>query len=668
MRAHLFRSTAAILLLTCATAAQAQPAALAADTPAKLESGATFTAPKGWVLESQARVRTLVAPEGDARIVVVDRLTGSDVKAAVVQAWTLAQPGFARAPKLVTPRPGREGWDDRSSFEYEVSPNEKRSIFAVAYRKGGTWSAILYDGAEATTDKRWAAINQVLTSLRAPGYTRESFAGKPAYKLDAARVDTLKAFLRTGMDQLGVPGVAYALIQDGKIVDMGGLGVKRLGSPDPVDADTQFMVASNTKGMSTLMLATLVDEGKLRWEQPVTQAYPGFRLGSEATTAKTQMRHLVCACTGLPRKDLEWIFNTPRDTDPAKVFAHLAATQPTSGFGEVFQYNNLITTAGGFIGGHIAYPQERIGMSYDQVMEERVFKPLGMMNTHFSFERALKGNLAAPHGMDPDGKPAVSSHDLSYSIVPYRPAGGAWSTVRDMAKYAQLELDKGMLPGGKRLVSEANLLERRKRGVPSGEDQWYGMGLFEDSFYGVPVIYHGGAMPGYMTNFWVFPDANAAAVLLTNADNGNTLLRPFMRRVLEVLYDGKPEAAGNVAAAAAAIQAQVKTERAKLTIPPDAAVVAGLAPSYASPELGQLKVVREGAGVRFHFTDWSSGMATRKNDDGTISLVSIDPSISGFPFVVGTKDGRRTLTVRDSQHEYVFVETGSGAAAASGGR
>jgi hypothetical protein len=194
------------------------------------------------------------------------------------------------------------------------------------------------------------------------------------------------------------------------------------------------------------------------------------------------------------------------------------------------------------------------------------------------------------------------------------------------------------------------------------------MGLFEDSFYGVPVIYHGGAMPGYMTNFWVFPDANAAAVLLTNADNGNTLLRPFMRRVLEVLYDGKPEAAGNVAAAAAAIQAQVKTERAKLTIPPDAAVVAGLAPSYASPELGQLKVVREGAGVRFHFTDWSSGMATRKNDDGTISLVSIDPSISGFPFVVGTKDGRRTLTVRDSQHEYVFVETGSGAAAASGGR
>ena len=66
---------------------------------------------------------------------------------------------------------------------------------------------MLYDGSEATADKRWAAIGQVLTSLRAPGYVRESFAGRKAHKLDAARVGQLKSFLRTGMDQLGVPGV-----------------------------------------------------------------------------------------------------------------------------------------------------------------------------------------------------------------------------------------------------------------------------------------------------------------------------------------------------------------------------------------------------------------------------------------------------------------------------
>lgn len=648
-------SVACVLAVSVVSAASAQP--LPADTPTKLESGATFTAPKGWALESKGRVRQLTAPEGDARVVVIDGLTGADVQAAVASGWALARPDMTRSPKLVTPRPGREGWDDRSVFEYETSPNEKRFIYGIAYRKGGSWAAVLYDGSEATTDKRWAAINSVLSSVRAPGYTRESFAGRAAHKLDAARVEQLKSFLRDGMAQLQVPGVAYALIQDGRIVDMGGLGVKKLGSAAPVDADSQFMVASNTKGMSTLMLATLVDEGKLGWDQPVTQVYPAFRLGSDATTASTKIRHLVCACTGLPRKDMEWIFNTPRDTDPARVFPYLAATQPTSGFGEVFQYNNLITTAGGFIGGAIAYPGVPVGEAYDRAMQARVFGPLGMTNTHFSFDRALKSNLASPHGLDVDGKVALSSHDLAYSIAPFRPAGGAWSTVRDMAKYAQLELAKGVMPNGVRLVSEASLLERRKRGVPSGEDQWYGMGLFEDSFYGVPVIFHGGAMPGYMTNFWVFPDAKVAAVLLTNADTGNALLRPFMRRLLEVLYDGKAEAAGNVVATAAAIKANAAKEREKLVVPPDPATVTALAPAYASPELGNLRVVKvPGGRVRFDFTDWSSHVASRKNDDGTTSLVNIDPSIGGFAFVASTKDGKRTLILRDSQHEYAFTE------------
>ncbi len=650
---HRLAATIAVLLATASPAA-AQQAPLAADTAATLASGATFTAPKGWRLEQRGAVRVMTAPEGDARVVVVDGLTGADVKAAVASGWALAQPGFDRAPKLVTPRPGREGWDDRASFDYETSPNEKRFLYALAYRKGPGWTAVLYDGAEATTDKRWSAISQVLSSLRAPGYTRESFAGKQAQRLDAARIAELKAFLRTGMEQLGVPGVAYALIQDGELLDVGGIGVRKLGDAAPVDADTQFMVASNTKGLSTLMLATLVDEKKLDWDQRVTDVYPAFRLGSDATTAQTRIRHLVCACTGLPRKDFEWIFNTPRDTDPAQVFKLLAGTQPTSGFGEVFQYNNLITTAGGFVGGRIAHPRLPVGQAYDRAMQERVFGPLGMANTHFSFERALAGNHASPHGMDVDGKTARTAHDLAYSIVPYRPAGGAWSTARDMAKYARLELARGVLPNGRRLVSEANLLERRKRGISSGEDMWYGMGLEELGQYGVPVIQHGGAMPGYMTNWWVMPDARVAAVLLTNADNGNALLRPFMRRLLEVLYDGKPEAAGNVAASAAAIKANVAKEREKLAVPPDPQVVAALASAYDSPELGKIRVGRANGRVRLDFTDWSSEVATRRNDDGTVSLVSIDPSITGFAFVVGAEGGTPTLTVRDSQHEYVF--------------
>ncbi len=116
------------------------------------------------------------------------------------------------------------------------------------------------------------------------------------------------------MKQLGVPGAGVALVENGKVVYEGGIGVRELGKPTPVDAHTLFMVASNTKGMSTLLLAQLVDQGKLRWDQPVTEVYPQFRLGSAETTRKVLIRHLVCACTGLPRKDFEWIFNTrPHD-------------------------------------------------------------------------------------------------------------------------------------------------------------------------------------------------------------------------------------------------------------------------------------------------------------------------------------------------------------------
>lgn len=652
-------TTLALLIsveMTAIAHVQAEP--LAADTSTKLGSGATFTAPKGWRLETKGNAQIMIAPEGDAVLAIVDVQNASNAADAVVAAWKTVQPSFDRTPKLETPYPGRDGWETQAVFAYETSPNEKRFIQAAANRKGGAWTVVVYDGAEATSEKRSSSIGLAITSLRPSGYLRESFAGKQARKLDVVRVAELKAFLSDGMEKLGVPGVAYALMQDGKIVDIGGIGVKKLGSQDLVDADTQFMIASNTKGLSTLMLATLVDEGKVAWDQPVTQVYTSFRLGNAATTASTNMRHLVCACTGLPRKDLEWIFNTPRDTKSEAVFAHLANTQPTSGFGEVFQYNNLITTAGGYIGGHLAYPNLPLGTAYDRAMQERVFGPLGMKDTHFSFARAIRSNVASPHGVTPDGKPALASLDLSYSIYPYRPAGGAWSTARDMARYAQLELTKGLLPDGKRLVSEANLLERRKHGISDGEDAWYGMGLGEDVSTGVAVVDHGGSMPGYKTNFWVVPDANVAAVLLTNADTGGVLTRQFKRRLLEVVYDGKLEAASEVESAAKAIRDREAKERERLTIPPDPQTVDGLATQYASSELGRIKVAKLGGGrVRFNFTDWSSEMATRKNDDGTSSLVTIDPSIDGFAFVIGLTNGRRSLIARDSQHEYVFTES-----------
>src|SRR5207244_11574308 len=131
---------------------------------------------------------------------------------------------------------------------------------------------------------------------------------------------------------------------------------------------------------------------------------------------------------------------------------------------------------------------------------------------------------------------------------------------------------------------------------------------------------------------------------------------PFGRRLLEVLCDGKPEAEENVAVAARNMKAAVLKERSRLAIPADRTAADKLAPHYANASLGDITVARAGAETRFDFGEWKSAMASRKNDDGTTAFVTLVPGFIGLPFVMGDKEGQRTLTFRDAQHEYVFTE------------
>lgn len=653
---HLLLAATAFAGIAVATAAHAQPAPLAADTPSRTPSGATFTAPKAWSLAIAGPAAVIAAPEGDTRIVLVDVGPAPDARAAAAAAWKAYRPEApARPVKLVSPGPARNGWEERQTVSYETSPNEKAAVQSIALRKGTAWTVFLIDGSDATIEKRLGAVALIAQSLRPAGYARESFAGMTAHPMDAARVEALRAFVAQSIAELGVPGAGIAIVDHGRVVYEGGVGVKQLGRPDPVDAHTEFMIASNTKGMSTLLLAQLVDEGKLNWDDPVTKVYPAFRLGSAATTKKVLIRNLVCACTGLPRKDLDWVFKTTRTTPASTTFDQLAETEPTSGFGEVFQYNNLMASAAGYIGGHLVHPEMEIGAAYDAAMQEKVFGPLGMRETIFPIPAAQAGDYARPYGMDLDGKPSLIAMDYNYLVGPYRPAGGAWSTAHDMIRYVENELSGGIAPGGKRMVSEKNLLRRRAPNVPIGESATYGMGLEVDTTWGVPVVHHGGSMFGYKSDWVALPDAQVGAVILTNADEGQALLRPFMRRLLEILYDGKEEAAGDVAAAAKRQKAELAAERPRLAVPPAHSPAAALAARYSNADLGTLSVRHEGAGVIFDNGTWSTHMASRRNDDGTLSFIAIDPGIIGSEFVVGGAAGKPTLTTRDGQHEYVFV-------------
>ncbi len=648
-----FSLVIALLSLPAALLAQARPGS---DVAGKTSSGVSYTQPKDWPVTSQKALTIFSAPESDLSIAVIDAGDSPTAQAATAKAWLLYKPSATRPVRLASPIPARDGWDERVEFAYETSPSERAVASALAMRKGAVWTVMIVDGADATLNKRAAAASIIERSLRPAGYAPESFAGKAAHRLTPERVQALRDFIAESARELDVPGVGIALIDHGEIVWQGGYGVRELGHPEPVDAHTKFMIASNTKGMTTLLLSVLADKGKLRWDQKVTDLYPSFRLGNDATTKAVEVRHLVCACTGLPRRDFAFIL-AENNTPASDTFRQLAETQPTSAFGELFQYSNLMAAAAGYLGGSLAYPNLEIGAAYDKAMQTQIFGPLGMHDTTFDSKIGESGDWAHPHGFDVDGRMTEMSNYFNHLIFPYRPAGGAWSSAADVARYAQLELSKGVAPNGKRLVSEANLLERRKRGVPTGENEWYGMGLFNEIVSGVPVITHGGTLQGFHSDWWVLPDAGIGAVILTNADSGPGMFGPFLRRLLEVAYDGKPEAAQEVANVAARLKAQEKVKRARLTVPGDPTVLANLAANYRDGELGNTLTIREHNGAKWVEAGAIQGpVATRKNADGSTSLVSIGPGGIGLDAAIGSRDGARTLTVHDSQHDYVYTE------------
>ena len=248
--------------------------------------------------------------------------------------------------------------------------------------------------------------------------------------------------------------------------------------------------------------------------------------------------------------------------------------------------------------------------------------------------------------------------DINYAVIPVRPAGGAWSSVRDMLKYVQVRLDGGTLPDGTRYIPKDTLLARRTPQVSIGQDVTYGMGLMADTKYGTPLVHHGGDLIGYHSDMMWLPEHNVGAVILTNVDPGWSLRGPFGRKLLEVLFDGRPEAEADVAAQGKSYLEQLAAERKLMTVPASPADVEKLASLYTSDALGDITICRLREATIFHFGEWKSEMASRHNPDGTLSFLTVAPGIIGLEFVVGPGPAP-TLIVRDAQHEYVFAADGA---------
>jgi len=631
-----------------------QPKTVAANMLCATRGGTTFTVPTAWNMTERDSFVVLTPPDGDLQIAITD-IQAANADTAVASAWNEFEPGFKLPLQFSEPlRPG-DGWEQIQHFEYQVPPSEKRIVRAFARRANHRWLVMIYRGDLATREKWMNSIVLVFESLHPKGYQREDFSGKKARPIDAHVVQAMKDFVATGMKLLGIPGAAFGLIDHGRIVYIGGLGVRELGKRAPVDADTRFIAASDTKALTTLLLAELVDEKKLHWDEPVTEAYPAFKFGDANVTREVQIKHLVCQCSGMPAQDYDSEFHN-RSMTPAALIQFLGTMQPTAPLGKTFIYSNLLPAAAGFIAGGVAEPEKELGAAYDHAMQNKVLDPLGMTRSTFDFAKAMQGDYAQPHYADVDGKLVVSPMTYTQSYGARRPAGGLWTTAHDLSRYVMMELAEGMLPNGQRLVSQKNLVQRRAPNVAVDEDQQYGMGLVIDKHWGVTMVDHAGGRPGYASYMMWLPDYGIGAVILTNSDNGGALLNPFARKLIEQVFNGNPEADRELQAAATRNETEARALRHALKIPADRVASDHLAARYHNDALGNLVVKRSGRNLDFRFDEWHSLVASRANGDGSTSFITLGEDMSGTEFLTGEQHGKHTLTLHDGQREYVFVE------------
>jgi CubicO group peptidase (beta-lactamase class C family) len=637
-------------------AAHQQPPALdfrelSEDTTLKTASGATFTVARGWHVARGDGMVVIEEPQRELAAAFVET-SAPTVEEAIAQAWKRWKPAFARTVRQTTKPPASGGWDEIAQISYETGVEERRVVLGAARRKGATYYVTLVDGAVAAAERRGAQLNIAIGSLEVAARTEENLAGRKAHAWDASRAEKLLAFAEAARQQAGVPGVALAVVQGGRIVLEKGLGVRELGRNEPVTPATLFMIGSMTKPLTSLMMARLVDRRRFSWDTPVTTLLPSFALGDPDATRRVTMAHTVCACTGLPRWDMEFIFEWNKSTPQSRIDL-LRAMKPTTGFGETFQYSNLMVATGGYVAARTAAKAADLRRAYVEVMTTEVLEPLGMSATALDLDVAVKREHARPHSrtLTFDARPIAT--EIERGVDSVMPAGGAWSNVRDLSRWLLLELGKGTLQG-KPVVSEANLLERRKPRVRISAKQSYGLALFVDESRGLQAVGHGGNTFGFSADATFFPEHDLGLIVLTNAQAANAYLAAVRRRLVELVLDADQEAEQNFAFGIKQLGESIKKQMAEITMTPDPAFVGPLAGTWTNPRLGTIDIRRDGSGFTLDAGEWQAPIGEHKDQSGVRRILLTGPPFAGFAFWPQQTDGKATLRFETAQQQYLF--------------
>jgi CubicO group peptidase (beta-lactamase class C family) len=538
--------------------------------------GATFPVPERFRAERRGNVVRLIEPDGQVEVHAVE-LTGDAGAPAVAEAWKLVAPQERWTVEKTLSPPAGGGFDE-VYVEMYVLTADKRFAQAVARRKDkNIWVVILRSPA-AAVDRRAAQVMQFITGLKAPGVVEEDFSKTPRKPL-GGQAEAFRTAIRAVVKDTGVPGLAIAVVEDGKVVFSEGFGVRELGKTDPVTPETLMMIGSVTKPLTTFMMGTLVDDGKLSWDKPVKSVHPAFALGDPKLADALTMEQLVCACAGLPRKDLPLILSFWGKT-AADCLKELAGMSPTTGLRETFQYQNHMVAAGGFLSASVLHPKLSMDKAYEKAMKERVFGPLGMKSTLLDLDAARKSrNRATPHSQN---------MELTHHVVPLEherfaayigPSGGVWSNVLDMARFLSVELAGGLTPEGKRVISEKNLLHRRAPQVKMDADSAYALGFAVSRAKGLQVVSHSGGTMGFATLLTFFPEKNAGFVMVSNGTGGHLAGKTISRLLFELWFGAEPRAMKGLEFTLGQMKKSIEEAKPRLSAP---------TPEFMKPFLGRL--------------------------------------------------------------------------------
>jgi CubicO group peptidase (beta-lactamase class C family) len=335
----------------------------------------------------------------------------------------------------------------------------------------------------------------------------------------------LDAYVASSMKTFDVPGMAVAIVKDGRILVAKGYGVRKLGEPTAVDEFTTFGIGSNTKAFTTAALATLVDEGKLSWDDPVYQRLPGFVMYDPYVSHEMTIRDLLTHRSGMGLGEGDLLFWPHSTYSREDVIYRLRFMKPQSSFRSHYAYDNLLyMTAGQII-------PAVIGTSWDDYVRQHIFAPLGMSHTTLSTTVYKPGgDYAYPHSRV-DGKlQVIPFEDLDNAA----PAGAINSCAADMAKWVQLQLNRGKyVDHDGRLFSEQRSREMwtAQTILPIGDlpaplaglkanfaDYALGWGLRD--YHGRKLVGHTGGVGGFVSRVMLVPEENLGVVILTNAEEG----------------------------------------------------------------------------------------------------------------------------------------------------